>query len=135
MSCILRVSGPHLDVDALLRVTDIKPYSVWRKGEANYRKKIHSESGAQFIASDADLNEFDRQVTESTDFIERHSRTISALASFPGVDCAMLNFGIELRGDEVAKIDFLPLRFLKAVASTGIEVQLSHYYCSEDEES
>jgi hypothetical protein len=61
MSCILRISGESLDIDALLSRHNLTPDRIWKKGEPRTLKgKVHSDCGANFLASDADLDEFDR---------------------------------------------------------------------------
>lgn len=86
MSCILRVYGIDLDVDVLLSETHLQSDKVWRKGEPRLLGKVHSDSGASFVASIADLKQFDLQVKETTAFLERHSETIARMAEFPGVE-------------------------------------------------
>lgn len=134
MSCILRVAGAELDVDALLHIVDLKPDRVWRRGQPRRTSKPegkrHDDSGAAFVASDADLHEFAQQLDEATGYLEMHCRQIAFLASFEGVQHATLDFGIELRGVAIHS-DILPVRFLKAAAEAGVSVELSHYPRSE----
>lgn len=135
MSCILRVSGAELNVDALLNIVDLKPDRIWRRGEPRRTSKPegkrHDHSGASFVASDADFSEFGQQIEEATSYLENHARHIASMVSFDGVQDATLDFGIELR-DVAIHSDILPVRFLKAVAGVGIAVELSHYPCSEE---
>lgn len=137
MSCILRVSGAELNVDALLSIVDMKPDQIWRRGEPRRTgdpdAKRHARSGATFLASDAGFDEFRQQLDEATRYLETHCRQIASMASFDGVQDATLDFGIELR-DVAIHIDFLPLRFLKAAAEAGISVELSHYPGSEEKD-
>lgn len=136
MSCILRVSGSNLDVEALLSLVDLKPDRVWRCGEPRRASKPegrrHDHSGATFVASNADFCEFDKQVDEATSYLERHCQQMASMASFEGVQDTTLDFGIELR-DVAIHSDVLPVRFLKAAAEAGVSVELSHYPCSETE--
>ena len=75
------------------------------------------------------------QVDEATSFLEAHSVQIAAMVSFEGVQDATLDFGIALH-DVLIHSDILTARFLKAVALTGLAVELSHYQCSaEDNQS
>jgi len=136
MTCILRVAGEDLDIDTLLQGSPLSPDRVWRKGEVrNGKGELHDNSGATFLASGADLEQFNQQVEDATLFLELHSTAISSIAAFPGVEWVVLDFGIELRDTFLVHSAHLPSRFLKAVASTGIGVELSHYLCNDDEES
>lgn len=134
MTCILRISGESLDIDALLSRHDLSPDRTWKKGEARSIKgKVHSDCGANFIASEADLHEFDRQVKEATAFLELHSPTIAAMAATPGVQFAVLDFGVALIEGYVAQFCYFPPRFVQLVASSGIGLEVSHYACCNDE--
>lgn len=135
MSCILRVSGAELNVDALLSIVDLRPDRIWRRGEPRRASRPegrrYDDSGTTFVASDADFDEFGQQLDEATGFLETHCCQITSMASFEGVQNATLDFGIELR-DVAIHCDTLPPRFLKAAAAAGISVELSHYPCTEE---
>ena len=135
MSCILRVSGTELNIDALLNIVDLQPDRIWRRGEpcraSKPEGKQHDHSGATFVASDADFDEFGQQVDEATNYLETRGRQIASMTSFKGVQDVTLDFGIALR-DVMIHSDILPLRFLKAAAESGVSVELSHYPCTEE---
>jgi hypothetical protein len=138
MSCILRVSGAQLDVDALLASVRLIPDRVWHRGEPRLESrpngKCHEHSGATFLASGADFGDFDRQIEEATRFLEDHSTQIAGIVTFKDVEAATLDFGIELR-DVMIHRDILAPRFLRAAALAGVAVELSHYPCNHEEES
>lgn len=126
MSCILRVSGDNLDVDALLASIHLTPDRVWHQGELRTQGKPNEHSGFTVVASDADIRDFETQLVEATRFLEDYGAQIADIASFEGVKYATLDFGIELR-DVAIHSDTLTPRFLSAVANAGISVELSHY--------
>jgi len=133
MSCILRISGESLNVDALLSHRDMTPDRTWKKGEARSLKgKIHSDSGANFIASEADLDEFTRQLTEATTYIKTHAPTIAKMVATPGVQYAVLDFGVSLQEGNVAQFCYFPPQFIQLAASAGIGLEVSQYACSDD---
>ncbi len=135
MSCILRISGESLDVDALLSQDTLALERVWKKGEPRTIKgRFHSDSGATFVASEADLDEFDRQVKEATGFLEAHAPVITRIVAFPGVQSAVLDFGVAITQGNVTQFSYLPPRLIQLAASCGIGVEISHYACSEDDE-
>ena len=137
MSCILRVSGEHLDVDALLSSVDLRPDNLWHRGEPRFKSKLngktHAHSGANFVASHADFCEFQLQIEDAIIFLEDHAEKIAFILAFEGIEHASLDFGIELR-DMGTHSDILPPRFLKAAGNSGVTVELSHYPCTKDEE-
>lgn len=134
MSCILRVYGKDLNIDSLLAIIDLEYDRVWRRGESRQASKSggkrHDHSGMTFVASDADFSDFGQQVDETTNYLESYGDQIVIIASFEGVQTAVLDFGIELR-DVAIHSDVLPLRFLRAAAEAGVSVGLSHYPCPD----
>lgn len=91
----------------------------------------YDHSGATFVASEANFDEFGLQLDEATSYLETHGQKIASMASFEGVQDSTLDFGIALR-DSLFHSDILPVRFLKAAAAAGISVELSHYPGSEE---
>ena len=135
MSCILRVSGEFLDIDTLLSEHPLVVDRTWKKGEPRTLKgKFHSDSGANFAASVADLDEFDRQVADAIEFLELHALTLAKIVLFPGVQISVLDFGVALNEGYVAQFSYFPPKFLQLAASAGVGVEISHYACGKDEE-
>jgi hypothetical protein len=135
MSCVLRIYGESLDVDAMLSHCPISPDRVWKKGEPRISKdKFYSNSGASFLSSGADLDEFDKQVVEAISFLDSHSQEISGMVAFSGVEAAVLDFGVSLYEGYVAQSSYLPPRLIQLASKTGIGVQVSHYVCSKEDE-
>jgi hypothetical protein len=134
MSCILRFSGKHLDVEALLKCTSIKPDRIWSKGEPKFKRKPEGtkmdSSGVTFLASDADFTEFDKQIEDTTEFLKANKNEILSMATHASVEFATLDFGVALR-DEMIHSDTLNPQFLLAVGSLNVEVKISHYPCEE----
>lgn len=130
MSCVLRVSGRSLDLNALVAGSTLSPYRTWQIGTARSDSRpdgpVCSDSGACFAISTADFDAFSVQVNDATQFLERHADAVRAIVSFPGVDAATLDFGIALR-DIAVHCDYLPPRLLSAAAAVGVGIELSHY--------
>ncbi len=134
MSCILRISGETLDIDALLFRHKLSADRIWKKGEARTLKgKVHSDCGANFVASEADLDEFTRQLDEATNFLETHQTTIAIMVATPGVEFAVLDFGVCLREGYVTQFCYFPPNFIQLAASAGVGVEVSQYACSDED--
>lgn len=134
MSCILRISGETLDIDSLLSQHSLPADRVWKKGEARTLKgKVYKDSGANFVASEVDFNEFTRQLDEATNFLERHQTTIAKMAATPGVDIAALDFGVCLCEGLVAQSCYFPPNFIKLAAYSGVGVEVSQYACADED--
>ena len=133
MSCMLKISGEALDIEALLLHRSLAPYRTWRKGEARtIKSKVHSDSGVSFVASDADFYEFARQLTEATVFLEAHASEIASMVATPGVTFATLDFGVSLYEDSVAQFCSFPPKFVGLAASASLGLEVSIYACSKD---
>jgi len=138
MSCVFRVVGDDLEIDALLVELKMEPYRLWRKGEPrNWRNpegKKSECSGACFTASEAEMTEFSTQVMDATEFLKEHREDIEAIVAFPGVEEAALDFGIELKRDFL-NCDYLPPQLLRLAGSLNIAIELSHYAPTDEDDS
>ena len=134
MSCVLRVSGKALDVDALLSSVPLRADRFWRTGEPRGKiaKKPHADSGANFLASDADLDAFAKQVIEVTAFLESNLGSVRKLTSFPGVEHATLDFGVALNVGSVAVCSYMPPALIQLAAQANIGIEVSTYVCSDE---
>lgn len=133
MSCILRISGEWLDVDTLLSQHPLPVDQVWRKGEPRLLKgKYYSESGASFVASDAKLDEFAEQAAEATEFLNLHLGTITNLVVYPGVQNAILDFGVALVQGYVSQCSYLPPKLIQLAAKAGVSIAITNYACSDE---
>ncbi len=133
MSCVLNISGESLDIDALLSEHAFDFDHVWKKGEPRILKgKFCPTSGANVLVSNAEIDDFDQQVADATEFLEKYGAVIAKIASFPGVEFAGLDFGVALNEGYVAQCSYLPPEFIRIAATSGISVEISHYACSAE---
>lgn len=93
---------------------------------SNAKSKIRTNSECSFVVSEADMDQFDKQVKDATTYVKRNQRYIRKMVRFRGVKGVVLDFGIELRNVMIHS-DFLPPKFLQAIAKSGVTVELSHY--------
>jgi len=137
MSCVFRVYGDDLEIDALMKKLKMEPYRLWRKGEPRYWKNPEGKksdcSGACFDASEAEMTEFPVQVEDAINFLKRNQKDIEAIVAFPGVEEAALDFGIALKRDTL-NCDYLPTELLRLAGNLNVAIELSHYApCDEDD--
>jgi len=131
MTSILRAGGTNFDVAAFVKETSLVPDSLWRKGEKRFPRSKTSDavnitSGVRFIASKFDFSELSKQIEEATAFLLQHHETIKVLASFPGVEAAVLDFGAEVYPPGWASFTFPP-ELLALAGSAGVSLCLSVY--------
>jgi hypothetical protein len=112
MSAVLRVTGQDFDVDEFVARSTLRALRVFRRGEPRFpgshtHLKQSEKSGMNVLASDADFDEFTRQVAEATAFLLAEAEELRRLVNFPGVEMVTLDFGIDRR-DEVVRSDHFP---------------------------
>lgn len=137
MSCILRVSGSTLDVDALLIHPSLSIQRYWRKGQTYVidPKRHHTDSGIQVVASDAEITELTLQVAQATNFLRENGAAIAVLTRTPGVESAELYFGVALLEGNVAVMFEAPRELVRLAATAGLGINVSTYLTSADDEA
>ncbi|GAC1472091.1 MAG: hypothetical protein NVSMB9_18930 [Isosphaeraceae bacterium] len=138
MSAVLRVFGEEFEPDGFCATTTLQPCHLYRKGEPKFpasqpNGRHNDKSGINFVASEADFDEFPRQVEEATAFLLLHRQELSRLRDFPGVEDMTLDFGIARR-DVLVQCDHLPPTLLRAAGELGIGIELSQYPVGRDDE-
>jgi hypothetical protein len=131
MPAVLRAYGAEFDVDAFLAGCTLRVCAVKRRGEpllpaSQPDGRRHEWSGVHVSASDADFNEFSRQIEESVAFLRCNEGEIRRLCKFPGVESVTLDFGINRR-DVAVQCDRLPADLIQLAGSLGLEIELSQY--------
>ena len=134
MSCVVRVAGDQLDIDALLALIKLPADAIRRKGQPRgISGRLHTTSGANFFVSDADFDEFGQQLKDATVFLDLHRVVLLTMVDYPGVESTVLDFGVSLSRNCFARSSRLPPSFIRAAAAIGIGVEISCYLCDDDE--
>jgi hypothetical protein len=133
MSCVLRIAGDSLDVDALLAAITLTPFRYWRKHDPKGRTDtLHTDSGAVITVSGAEMHEVRLQVNDATHFLEQHLTDVRTVATFTGVDFAALDFGVSAGEGNVALFCYFPPKLVQLAASAGIGLETSFYAFGDD---
>ena len=135
MPCMLRISGPNLDIDSLIQHIALEPETVCRKGEPKFGSRPngnkHQKSGADYLVSDAEFEDFEGQQSDAVEYLKLHETEIKAILSFSGVEGVVLDFGISRR--EVAvQCDYFPPELIKLAGELGLGIELSQYPLSDE---
>jgi hypothetical protein len=136
MSAVLRAYGTNFDVDAFLAGCTLPVCAVKRRGEpvspvTRPNGRRHEWLGLHILASDADMDDFPRQVEEATAFLRAHAEEIRRLVEFPGAEeDVTLDFGIARR-DVLLQCDHLPAQLVRLAESLGLAIELSQYPAGE----
>jgi hypothetical protein len=135
MSCVLRVSGEYLDIDALLQSQNLIPIVTWRKGGERFLKgRLHTDSGANFEVSHAEIEDVARQVADAERYLATNYNEISILVSAAGCTNAVLDFAVATRPGFVTQTSSFSSSFVQHVAELGLALAVSHYPTQDDVE-
>lgn len=131
MTCILRAGGANFDVDDFIAKSSLLVDSLWRKGEKRFPRsksseEMNSSSGIRVVASEADFSQLSQQIEDVIVFLRQNQDPVRVLASFPGVEGAVLDFGAEIYPPGWASFTF-PAELLLLAGSAGVSLCLSVY--------
>lgn len=126
-----RISGPSLDVDALLAAA--RPsgaYEVWRRGDALDQGHQARTSGVQIEVIDHDEA---ADVVEAIDtFIDAESAFLSAVRRFASEETqSVLSCALWVYGDEPVSLA-LPVETLRSLAQAGVTLEVSGFPRSDE---
>lgn len=131
MTCILRAGGKNFDVDSFVAESSLAIDSLWRKGEKRFPKSttnesINESSGIRIVASEADFSDLPQQIADVILFLRQNQQDVKALASFAGIEGAVLDFGAEIYPPGWASFSFPP-ELLSLTGAAGVTLCLSVY--------
>ena len=131
MSAVLRVHGKAFNVDAFVANCTLPVCTVKRRGEpvsatSQADGRRHEQSGVHILASESDFTDFPAQVNDAISFLRANELELRRLRTSPGVETAMLDFGIERR-DVAVQSDRLPAELLRLAGALDLDIELSQY--------
>jgi hypothetical protein len=139
MACIFRVGGYNLDIDALLKSTELEVDSFWKKGERRFPRsetnlKVNNSSGLRIVVSDADMSDILAQIDDAMMFFESNREGIERIVKFPGVEWTVADFGAEIRPPGWYSFCF-PAALASAIGAMGVSLELSVYPTNDSEDA
>lgn len=132
MASYLRVFGKDLDVDSMISDLDLLPARVHKRNEpklpASQPDGPRNEySSANFCISNADFHEFERQISESLEYLKGEENFLRTVLDYPGVEGAGLDFGVQCGTSPVHFFEF-PTELLRISADIGLSIEISLYH-------
>ena len=117
--CVLRVQGEGFDAPQFVRGTSLQPYQV-------------ENEGFKLSVSDASGDDLRSQIADATEFLKQN---FAALKLLPHMK-ATLDFGVFERDFArfPAQSTRFPAELLRLAGSLGIDIELSRYAVSDEEE-
>jgi hypothetical protein len=137
MSCMLRIFGTDLNLNDLLKI-NLTPSSTREKGAPRFpasqpHGKENLHSGANYVVSDADFDEFEDQVADAIEFLEKNKTHVQAMVKLPGAEQAVLDFGVWWRDKAIQSASFPP-KLCRLAGNLGLWLELSQYPPAEEDD-
>ncbi|MEI6190677.1 MAG: hypothetical protein WCP61_09680 [Chitinophagia bacterium] len=131
MSCVLSIAGKNLDIDSFIIKSGLKGFVKKYKDE-NLTSKVKQGKQYSYVSttiSDADLNSFEKQVSEVSIYLKRNRKKLAIITSTKEIDYATINFMVGLKSVSnkyFAQYIYLPkeLTILCGSLNIGIEVSI-----------
>jgi hypothetical protein len=131
MSCVLSIAGKKLDIDDFIIKSGLKGFVKNYKDE-NETSKSKQGKHYSFVSatnSDADLSNFEKQISDVIVYLKRNRKKLAFISSTKEIEYATINFMIGLKSVSskyFAKYIYLPkeLTILCGSLNIGIEVAI-----------
>ena len=135
MSTILRVGGENFDVDVSLQQSTLAPCKVFRRGKPKCvgSKQLSNKSGFNLEVSEADFNDFEKQIKNAVEFLKSNEEAISKLTEWIGVESMSLDFGVSRDESFAFQSITFPNQLLKLAGNLGVDIEATLYPISEGE--
>ena len=137
MASILRAVIQKEYLKTVLNNPDLTIDSTWLEGEPKYSRKPEIGSfettGFRISISDADFDEFQKQKSETIDYLTKNLDSLKKLLLSTQVIKAKIDFGIYMR-DVIVQADYFEPNLIKLCGELNLGIELSQYPNDEDEE-
>lgn len=130
MACYLRAWGTAFDAKAFVDGSSLAWDPVWLRGQRRRvappgRPERHEDSGVTTLAGPGD--QWPAQVAGVIAFLRANEAEVARLIASPGVEDAVLDFGVHWHDDLAAMFFRFPQELLKLAGAAGLELELSVY--------
>jgi hypothetical protein len=129
MSCVLRISGEHFDVDGFLKQSCLSPTAVFHKGQRRTGKSngtTYSASGVNISVSVRDFSDLGGQIEDAIQFLKTNQAELSTVREFSGFEGFELDFPVQ--GREVfMQSDRFPSELLLLMGELQMTLTISRY--------
>lgn len=131
MSCILSIAGENLDIDRFAEECRIPYFEKSYKGDIISVKRQRTKlfSLLKTEVSVAGFDKFNDQVTDVTQFLQEHKDKLNLINIFPGIDWAILSFGINstIDANSLTQTLYIPADIVGLCGMLNIGLELAMY--------
>ena len=136
MSCILVIRGKKFNVDTFISKSNLRPYSVFYKGQPIFKTKPKGKksgyNGLSIDVSKASMDDLKSQINDAIRFLKRNKEKLSHIAKTKTITSSYLSFGCNQRiGRKIAiQSDLFPNTLIKLAGEVGLGIELVIYSSS-----
>ena len=131
MSCYLSIIGKDLDVDAFVARTNINDFQKRYKNDlaSGSKSKNLEYSSASIKISDADFENFNKQIEEVQVFLNTYRDHLKCIADTDGVEYANIHFGANSTTLFEKKVQsfYFPISLITICAELKISIETTVY--------
>jgi hypothetical protein len=107
------------------------PTAVHRRGEVRFtsqpKGRRYQHSSCNIVVSNRSFSDFRGQVRDAVRFLKARRTEIRSLVRRPGVESALLDFGVARRPEAVVQVDAFPQELVSLAGGLGLALMLSLY--------
>ena len=136
MGVILIIKGKDLDVDKFDLGWNIKPRSIFHKGDpvriSKPEGKKVEHSGLIFTVSNAKHSDLKGQIKEATEFLERNKEYLNRLSDYPEIEEVVIDFSFNSRIDRKqveVQLYYFPAELIRLAGSFNMALGLTQWPC------
>jgi hypothetical protein len=127
LGAVLRISGSKISLMRFLDATQLKPLSIYWKGQLRYKssKRPSEVNGCNISVSSSSGQNLAAQVRDAVRFIRRHEAEFRRIKRLKL--SAVVDFGVEARHTNGPTYFRFPRALIVLLAKYGLDLELSHY--------
>ena len=124
--CVLRASGDEFAPREFLNQSSFKVWNVFLLGERRGASSVWTTSGFTAEVSSASGDEFEKQIKDALEFLDRYRDELKRLVDMPGLTELRLDFGVN-RKDVFVQSIYWPPELLRVAGSLRVGIEVSIY--------
>jgi hypothetical protein len=131
MSCLLRICGKKsLNIDEFDFDSHLKPTTVHRKGDFDFRKLKIKKSQILFTASNADNSDLSKQIKDAIKFLKKNEIYLKTICLNKKIEYSALDFSFNSRINRktvAVQHDYFPSELVRLAGNLNIAIWLTQW--------
>ena len=131
MSCVLRICGKRsFNIDKFDFGLQLKPTTIHRKGEYDFRKLKIEKSQLIYTVSNADHSELNKQIQDAIIFLKKNQTYLESILLIKSIENTALDFSFNSRIDQkkvAIQYDYFPSELIRLAGNLNISIWLTQW--------